>query len=85
MRHDLSNKVNRLPVSYFDQQETGDILSKMTNDVDTISNAIQQSFSQLVIAILGIILSMTMVFWIQWRIALIMLVMIPLTLSLIHI
>lgn len=79
LRHDLSNKVNRLPVSYFDQQETGDILSKMTNDVDTISNAIQQSFSQLVIAILGIILSMTMVFWIQWRIALIMLVMIPLT------
>lgn len=79
LRHDLSNKVNRLAVSYFDQQETGDILSKMTNDVDTISNAIQQSFSQLVIAILGIILSMTMVFWIQWRIALIMLVMIPLT------
>lgn len=79
LRADLSDKLNRLPVSYFDSQETGDILSKITNDVDTISNAMQQSFVQLVNGVLGISFALIMMFWIDWQLALLVVFMMPIS------
>ena len=46
LRKDLSDKLNRLPIAYFDRNQFGDILSKVTNDVDSIGNALQQSLLQ---------------------------------------
>lgn len=80
LRNDLADKLNHLPVAYFDSEETGDILSKMTNDVESISNALQQSFIQLVNGILGISFALVMMFWIHWKLACLILVMIPLSL-----
>lgn len=77
LRSDLGNKVHKLPVSYFDSEETGDILAKMTNDVDAMANAMQQTFIQVVNGILGITFALIMMFLINWKIALIVVVMIP--------
>ncbi|MDE1548415.1 ABC transporter ATP-binding protein [Jeotgalibaca caeni] len=79
LRADLDNKINRLPVSFFDSQSLGDILSRVTNDVDSISNALQQSLLQVVNAILGITFALSMLLFISWRLTLIALVMIPLS------
>ncbi|MCR8969119.1 ABC transporter ATP-binding protein [Facklamia sp. 7083-14-GEN3] len=79
LRIDLANKLNKLPVAYFDSQETGDILSKITNDVESISNALQQSFVQIANGILGISFSLAMMFWINWKLASLILILMPLS------
>ncbi|MFC4774428.1 ABC transporter ATP-binding protein [Ruoffia tabacinasalis] len=50
LRQDLSQKINKLPIAYFDNNTTGDILSRMTNDIDTIAQSLNQSISTLVTA-----------------------------------
>ena len=78
LRKDLSNKLNRLPIAYFDRNQFGDILSKVTNDVDSIANALQQSLLQVLNAVLGITFALIMMFTISWKLALTMVVLIPL-------
>lgn len=79
LRRDISQKIYRLPVSYFDREQTGDILSKMTNDVDSVSNALQQSFLQMVNAILAIIFAIVMMLYLHWKLALVLIASIPIT------
>lgn len=55
LRKELSHKVNHLPVSYFDRQQFGDLLGRFTTDVETVSNALQQSFLQIINAIVTIV------------------------------
>lgn len=80
LRNDVAKKANTMPVSYFDTHATGDILSRMTNDIDSITNALQQSFIQFLTAILGISFAVISMFLIQWQLALIIVVTIPLSL-----
>ncbi|MCZ0716723.1 ABC transporter ATP-binding protein [Aerococcus kribbianus] len=79
LRNDISNKASRIPVSYFDAHQTGDILARMTNDVDAITNALQQSFIQLLNAVLGIAFAITMMLILDWKLALILIVTIPIS------
>ncbi|WP_019316882.1 ABC transporter ATP-binding protein [Streptococcus mutans] len=79
LRHDLSKKINKIPVSYFDKHQFGDMLGRFTNDVETISNALQQSFLQIINAFLTIILVVVMVLCLNLTLAAIILVCIPLT------
>lgn len=79
LRTEISNKMNRLPVSYFDKHQFGNILNRITNDIDTISNAFQVSLLQIVNAILQLIFVILMMLWIQWQFALVMIVVIPLS------
>lgn len=79
LRTEISNKMNRLPVSYFDKHQFGNILNRITNDIDTISNAFQVSLLQIVNAILQLIFVILMMLWIQWQFALVMVVVIPLS------
>lgn len=79
LRCDISQKIHRLPVSYFDREQTGDILSKMTNDVDSVSNALQQSFLQMVNAILAITFAIIMMLYLHWKLALVLIASIPIT------
>ena len=51
VRNAIENKIHHLPVSYFDQEKTGELLSRITNDVDTLSNALQQTLSRVISAI----------------------------------
>ncbi|GAA4063799.1 ABC transporter ATP-binding protein [Amphibacillus indicireducens] len=79
LRADITNKMNRLPISYFDRHQFGNILNRITNDVDTIANAFQVSLLQVFNAILQLIFVIAMMLWIQWQFALIMFVVIPLS------
>lgn len=60
LRTDVSNKINHLPISYFDSNTTGDILSRVTNDIDTISQSLNQSISTIVTAVTTILGSLIM-------------------------
>lgn len=77
LRADLDAKINRLPVSFFDSQSFGDVLSRVTNDVDAVSNALQQSLLQIINAVLGITFAVTMLILISWKLAIVAFVMIP--------
>lgn len=80
MRNEVQNKIRRLPVRYFDNHKFGDILSRVTNDVETVSNALQQSFIQIVTGILTLALAITMMFTIQPLMACISILIIPISL-----
>ncbi|GBD69384.1 ABC transporter ATP-binding protein [Tetragenococcus halophilus] len=77
LRKDISHKINRLPVSYFDTHQQGNVFSRVTNDVDVVSGALQQSLVQLVNAFLSIVLSVSMMFYINVYMALAAVLMIP--------
>jgi ATP-binding cassette subfamily B protein len=79
LRQDIEAKINRLPLSYFDGRQRGDVLSRVTNDVDNIQQALQQAFSQLVQSLLTVIGIAAMMFIVSWQLALIALIALPLS------
>lgn len=81
LRNDVEGKIRRLPIAYFDRQPLGDTLSRVSNDMETISNALQQSFAQILNAILGLTLAIAMMFSIQWKMALASLTIIVLAIA----
>ncbi|HEX9065540.1 MAG TPA: ABC transporter ATP-binding protein [Streptosporangiaceae bacterium] len=83
MREQVQAKLARLPLSYFDRQPRGEILSRVTNDIDNLAQSLQQTLSQAVISILTIIGVLTMMFWISWLLALIALVTVPVSIVLV--
>ena len=83
LRKDISEKVNTLPLSYFDRNSHGDVLSRVTNDVDTISQTLNQSLSQIITSVTMVIGVTIMMFTISWLMALVVLCIIPLALVLI--
>jgi len=80
LRMQVEEKIHRLPLSYFDKVQRGELLSRVTNDVDNIGQTMQQTLSQVVISLLTVIGVMVMMFIISPLLACIALVMIPLTL-----
>lgn len=80
LRNALQSKIRRLPVRYFDSHQFGDVLSRITNDVDAISNALQQSFVNVVTGVLTILLALIMMFRIHVLMACIAFLIIPLSL-----
>jgi len=77
MREQVQAKLSRLPLSYFDRQPRGEILSRVTNDIDNLAQSLQQSLSQIVTSLLTIVGVLAMMFWISWLLALIALVTVP--------
>jgi ATP-binding cassette subfamily B multidrug efflux pump len=77
MRADVEEKINRLPLRYFDKQPRGELLSRVTNDIDNISQTLQQTMSQLVTSLLTVVGVVAMMFWISPVLALVALVTIP--------
>ncbi|HEY5835980.1 ABC transporter ATP-binding protein [Streptomyces sp.] len=80
LREDVEAKLSRLPLSYFDQQPRGEVLSRATNDIDNIGQTMQQTMGQLVNSVLTIVGVLAMMFWISWLLALVALVTVPVTL-----
>ena len=81
MRQAISAKINRLPFSYFDKQTYGEVLSRITNDVDTISQTFNQSLSQIVSALVMIIGIMIMMLSISWQMTIVALLTLPISMS----
>ncbi|MBQ3394544.1 MAG: ABC transporter ATP-binding protein [Oscillospiraceae bacterium] len=76
-RKEIDEKINRLPVSYFDTTSTGDVLSRITNDVDTISHSIGGALTQLASSLTLIVGTTAMMLMISWKLTIIAFVMIP--------
>ncbi|CAG7844775.1 putative ABC transporter ATP-binding protein [Pseudoclavibacter triregionum] len=79
LREDVEAKVNRLPLSYFDRVQRGDVLSRVTNDIDNITQTLQQSLSGALTSILTVVGVVVMMFSISWELALVALISVPLT------
>lgn len=80
LRNAVEMKIHHLPIAYFDAHESGDLMSRIANDVDTVSNALQQSFSQILNGILAVLLALIMMFRINTIMALCTLLIIPISL-----
>ncbi|MGL4772659.1 MAG: ABC transporter ATP-binding protein [Clostridium sp.] len=79
IRNKVEDKIRKLPIKYFDNNSFGDVLSRVTNDVDTISNALQQSFTQVINAVLSLLLALIMMYTINTKLALLATLIIPLS------
>ena len=79
LRRDVEDKLNRLPLPYFDNQPRGELLSRVTNDIDNVSQSLQQTLSQLLTSLLTVVAMVAMMLWISPLLALIALVTIPVT------
>nr|WP_203672510.1 ABC transporter ATP-binding protein [Cellulomonas phragmiteti] len=79
MRSQVEEKLGRVPLSYFDQQPRGELLSRVTNDIDNVAQTVQQTLSQLVTSVLTVVGVLAMMFWISPLLALVALVTVPLS------
>ncbi|MFF4114484.1 ABC transporter ATP-binding protein [Streptomyces sp. NPDC001714] len=79
LREDVQAKLSRLPLSYFDKRQRGEVLSRATNDIDNIGQTLQQSMGQLINSLLTIIGVLAVMFWVSWILALVALVTVPLS------
>ncbi len=79
MRAQVEDKLNHLPLRYFDRQPRGELLSRVTNDIDNISQSLQQTMSQMLSSVLTVLFVVAMMFWISPTLALIALITIPVT------
>lgn len=79
LRKDISEKIDRLPLSFFDKHASGDILSRITNDVDTIAQSLNQSMAQIITSTVTVVGVVIMMFTISWQLTLIALAILPVT------
>ncbi|APE32803.1 multidrug ABC transporter ATP-binding protein [Nocardia mangyaensis] len=77
LRDEVENKLHRLPLRYFDTAPRGDVLSRVTNDVDNVSQSLQQTMSQLLVSLFTVVGILIMMFWISPLLALIALLTVP--------
>jgi ATP-binding cassette subfamily B multidrug efflux pump len=80
MREDVEAKVNRLPLGYFDRSPRGELLSRVTNDIDNISQTLQQTMSQLLTSLMTVVAVLGFMLWISPLLALVALVSVPVSL-----
>jgi ATP-binding cassette subfamily B multidrug efflux pump len=82
-RRDISEKINRMPLKYFDGTNHGEVLSRITNDVDTVSQSLNQSLTQIITSITTVVGVLIMMFSISWQMTLVALAMLPVSLGII--
>lgn len=85
MRRDISEKINRMPLGYFESHKTGDVLSRITNDVDTLGQSLNQSITQLITSVCTLIGTLVMMLTISPLMTLITLVILPVSVALVAI
>ena len=77
LRNDIAVKINKLPMKYFDKKTNGEVLSIITNDIDTLSMNLNQSITEIITSVCTIIGILVMMFSISWQMTLISLVILP--------
>lgn len=82
LRSDISQKINRMPLRYFDGTNHGEVLSRITNDVDTVSQTLSQSLSQIITSATSLIGALVMMLSISWLMTLVTLVILPISMGL---
>jgi len=81
LRKDISQKINRLPLKYFDGTTHGEVLSRITNDVDTVNQTLSQSLTQIITSVVSVLGVLVMMLSINWIMTLASLLIIPLSLG----
>jgi ATP-binding cassette, subfamily B, multidrug efflux pump len=84
-RKNIAEKISRMPLKYFDTTTHGEILSRVTNDVDTVSNTLSQNLSQIVTSVTSLIGFMVMMLWISWQMTLTLLLVLPISILLLQV
>ena len=79
LREEISKKINRLPLNYFDRQTHGEVLSRVTNDVDTVSQSLNQAVQQVMTSLITIIGILYMMLRISWQMTLMAIIVIPIS------
>ena len=77
LRREISDKINNLPISFFNSTTHGEVLSRITNDVDTVSMNLSQSLTQAISTVITLLMAMAMMLSISWRLTLVAMLMIP--------
>lgn len=85
LRKEISQKINRMPLSYFDKHSSGDTLSRVTNDVDTVAQSLNSSLSQVITSFVMVVGILIMMFSISWQMTLIGVVVLPVSIIIIMI
>lgn len=85
MRREISEKINRLPMNFFDKKQTGEVLSIVTNDVDTLSMSLNQSATQLITSVTTLIGILIMMFSINWIMTIVALLILPISMVIVSI
>ncbi|MFC7496485.1 MULTISPECIES: ABC transporter ATP-binding protein [unclassified Nocardioides] len=80
MREDVETKINRLPLNYFDRSPRGELLSRVTNDIDNVSQTLQQTMSQLLTSVMTVLAVLAMMIWISPLLAVVAVITVPLSL-----
>jgi len=81
LRADVEAKLHRVPLGYFDQQPRGELLSRVTNDIDNVAQTLQQTLSQVITSVLTVVGVLAMMFWISPLLAVVALVTVPLSMA----
>ncbi|MBN1953906.1 MAG: ABC transporter ATP-binding protein [Anaerolineae bacterium] len=82
-RRDIAEKINRMPLSYFDHTTQGEVLSRITNDVDTINQTLSQGLTQIITSAVTVVGVLAMMFSINWLMTVVALLILPLSLGMI--
>jgi len=82
-RKDIADKINRMPFRYFDSTSQGEVLSRITNDVDTVSQTLNQSLSQIITSVVTVVGVLVMMLTISWQMTLVALLIVPLSMGVI--
>jgi len=81
LRRDISEKINRMPLKYFDTTTQGEVLSRITNDVDTVNQTLSQGLTQIITSVVTVIGVLIMMFSINWTMTLVALLILPLSMG----
>jgi ATP-binding cassette subfamily B protein len=84
LRRNIATKINRMPLKYFDGTNHGEILSRITNDVDTVNQTLSQSLSQIITSITSVVGIFIMMLTISWQMTLVALLIIPMSLVIVQ-
>jgi ATP-binding cassette subfamily B multidrug efflux pump len=82
-RRDIADKINRMPFKYFDSTSQGEVLSRLTNDVDTVNQTLNQSLSQIITSVVTVVGVLVMMLTISWQMTLVALLIVPLSMGII--
>jgi len=83
-RKNIAEKISRMPLKYFDNKSHGDVLSRVTNDVDTVSNTLSMNLTQIVTTVTTMVGVLVMMVWISWQMTLTLMIILPLSIVLIR-
>ena len=84
LRRDIAEKINRMPMGYFDGTNHGEILSRITNDVDTVNQTLSQSLSQIISSVTQVVGVLIMMLTISWQMTLVALLMVPMSIFIVQ-